>query len=66
MKQFKRFPNIQTLRNLSSMFKSTHQGKDEFYRLLLELAMQTVGAENASILMVDERTGNLGFYLASG
>ncbi len=66
MKQFKRFPNIQTLRNLSSMFKSSHQGKDDFYRLLLELAMQTVGAENASILMVDEKTGNLGFYLASG
>ncbi|QPJ60914.1 MAG: GAF domain-containing protein [Candidatus Nitronauta litoralis] len=66
MKQLKRFPNIQTLRNLSSMFKSTHRGKDKFFQVLLELAVQTVGARNAAILMVDEKSGALSFYLASG
>lgn len=66
MKQLKRFPNIQTLRNLSSMFKSTHRGKDKFFQVLLELAVQTVGARNAAILMTDEKSGALSFYLASG
>lgn len=66
MQQLKRFPNIQTLRNLSSMFKSSHRGKDKFFRVLLELAVQTVGARNAAILMLDEKSGGLSFYLASG
>ncbi len=66
MKQLRRFPNIQTLRNLSSMFKSTHSGKDRFFQVLLELAVQTIGARNASILMVDDKSGRLSFYLASG
>ncbi len=66
MKQLKRFPNIQTLRNLSSMFKSSHRGKDKFFQVLLELAVQTIGARNAAILMVDEKSGKLNFYLASG
>ncbi len=66
MKQIDHHPNIQTLRKISTLFKSTYQGIDDLLRVVLDTLMQVVQARNASVLMVDEKRGDLKFYLASG
>ncbi|MFQ5481929.1 MAG: sigma-54 interaction domain-containing protein [Nitrospinaceae bacterium] len=66
MKQIDLFPNIQTLRKISTLFQSTYQGIDGLLSVVLETAMEMVHARNASVLMVDEQEGVLKFFLASG
>ena len=66
MKQINEYANILTLRKISSLFKSTFKNVDELLNIVLETAQVTVGALNASLLMLDEKTNKLQFYQASG
>jgi transcriptional regulator with PAS, ATPase and Fis domain len=66
MKQINEYANILTLRKISSLFKSTFKNVDELLNIVLEAALVTVGALNASLLMLDEKTNKLQFYQASG
>ena len=66
MKQINEYANILTLRKISSLFKTTFQNVDELLNIVLETAQVTVGALNASLLMLDEKTNKLQFYQASG
>lgn len=59
-------PNIQTLRKISSLFNTTDMEIDELLSMVMDTATETVGAKNASLLLVDEKTNNLKFYQASG
>ena len=66
MKQINEYANILTLRKISSLFKTTFKNVDELLNIVLETAQVTVGALNASLLMLDEKTNKLQFYQASG
>lgn len=66
MKQITQFANIMTLRKISSLFQTTFEEVDELLNVVLETALQVVGAKNASLLMLDAKTNNLQFYQASG
>jgi Nif-specific regulatory protein len=59
-------PNIQTLRKISSLFDTASMEIDDLLGLVIDTATETVGAKNSSLLLVDEKTGNLRFYQASG
>lgn len=62
----KQFNNILTLIKISSLFETTVQNVEELLDIVLETALATVGALNASLLVLDEETNRLKFYKASG
>ncbi len=66
MKQIDSYVNIQTLRKISTLFKTAFKEVDELISVALECAVETVGAKNASLLMLNETTKSLQFYQASG
>lgn len=66
MKQINQYANILTLRKISSLFKSTFKNVDELLNIVLETAQISVGARNASLLLLDEKANKLQFYQASG
>ena len=66
MKQINQYANILTLRKISSLFKTTLRNVDELLNIVLETAQVSIGARNASLLMLDERANKLQFYQASG
>ncbi|MGP0566235.1 MULTISPECIES: sigma-54 interaction domain-containing protein [unclassified Nitrospina] len=66
MKQINQFANILTIRNISSLFKTTFEEVDALLKISLETGLDVVGCRNASLLMLNEKTGTLQFYQASG
>jgi len=66
MKQIDNYANIQTLRKISSLFKTTFKEVDDLLSVVLESAVEAVGAKNASLLMLDQDSNMLQFYQASG
>ena len=61
MKQINEYANILTLRKISSLFKSTFKNVDELLNIVLETAQITVGAQYASLLMLDEKPTSCSF-----
>ncbi|MEC7640675.1 MAG: sigma-54-dependent Fis family transcriptional regulator [Nitrospinota bacterium] len=59
-------PNIQTLRKISSLFSSADMEIDDLLSMVIDTAVEAVGAKNSSLLLLDEKTKNLQFYQASG
>ncbi|CAI2716910.1 sigma-54 interaction domain-containing protein [Nitrospina watsonii] len=66
MKQINQFANILTIRNISSLFKTTFGEVDALLKISLETGLDVVGCRNASLLMFNEQTKTLQFYQASG
>ncbi|MCF8721927.1 sigma-54 interaction domain-containing protein [Nitrospina gracilis] len=66
MKQINQFANILTIRNISSLFKTSFEEVDALLKISLETGLDVVGCRNASLLMLNEKTGTLQFYQASG
>jgi Nif-specific regulatory protein len=66
MKQINQFANILTVRKISSLFRTTFEEVDALLRIALETGLDVVGCRYASLLMVNEKTNTLQFYLASG
>ena len=66
MKQIDNYANIQTLRKISSLFKTTFKEVDDLLSVVLESAVEAIGAKNASLLMLDQDSNMLQFYQASG
>ena len=66
MKQIEYIANAHTLRKISSLFKSTYDNVDGLMKLLLETAQDIVGAKNSSLLLWDDKSQALQFFLASG
>ncbi|NIQ02608.1 MAG: GAF domain-containing protein, partial [Nitrospinaceae bacterium] len=59
--------NIQSLRKISSLYKTVSMEVDELLSMVIEAAREIVGAKNASLLMVqNDKTKKLQFYQASG
>ena len=66
MKQIEYIANAHTLRKISSLFKSTYDNVDGLMKLLLETAQDIIGAKNSSLLLWDDKSQALQFFLASG
>ena len=66
MKFFDNQANIHALRRISSLFTTTDMDIDSLFGLAMDATAGTVDAVNLSLLLTDEKTGNLHFYQASG
>ena len=66
MKHVDNQPNIQALRKISSLFATADLEIDHLLSLVIDTATATIGARNSSLLLVDDNSGNLKFYQASG
>ena len=66
MKHVDNQPNIQALRKISSLFATADLEIDQLLSLPIEPATETIGARNSSLLLVDDNSGHLQFYQASG
>ncbi len=59
--------NIQAIRKISSLFKTSSMEIDELLSTVINTAAEIVGVRNASLLLVqDEKTKKLQYYQASG
>ncbi len=66
MKHVDNQPNIQALRKISSLFATADLEIDHLLSLAIDTATETIGARNSSLLLVDDNSGHLQFYQASG
>ena len=67
MKRVGKETNIQTLRKISSLFKTNSVEVDELLAMVMDAAKDIVGVKNGSLLLIqDEKTFKMQFYQASG
>jgi len=67
MKRIGSETNIQALRKISNLFKTTSLEVDELLAMVMDAAKDIVGVKNGSLLLVqNEKTFKMQFYQASG